>query len=383
MNEQGITMQTVPKIVYALSLIPSDVNLTMKLLLLALSQPDIQSFKVQRTGISEKIIEQRTESELDDNVLEGGATPDQAKQIIINSINTLDSQGFLPPGSADRYRRALGTAAIGFDPTTVKQQLEEDIKRVKENAAAYIAAQQEAQKARVAQVAQMPAMTDSMAMVASGSQKLTMMDRAKSAASNFGSLFSKKSTAMVPGAVGMPMFSGDSCGNNTNITCNGEDLIISVSLKLSDLISSCVDPDMIEHINRALGAGAIPSASAPPLLTGADAAVEVGGSKPADAPQQSSVQQPVQQTLQQPVQQPVKPISSSSSGSSSSSSSSELVDAFGSSISSGGPSKSVGKFGFTSKYLINRFSRHISIQYSTVKENNVIKFITIPTPFNS
>jgi hypothetical protein len=266
-NEQGITMQTVPMIIYALSLIPSDLNLNMKLLLLALSQQDIKSFKDRRTDINGRIIKQRSDDTLDDGVLEGGATLDEAKQIIANSINILDSQDILPPGSTDTYRRALRTAAIGFNPNTAKQQLEHDNKRVKENAAAYVGAQQETRKAGAAQ---MQAMTDSMALVASGNQKQSIMDRAKSAASKVGSFFSKKSTAVVPSADGMPMFSlEDSCGNNTHISCNGEDIIISVSLKLKDLISSCVDPDDIRHMNRELGAS--------PLLTGADAAVEVGG----------------------------------------------------------------------------------------------------------
>lgn len=87
----------------------------------------------------------------------------------------------------------------------------------------------------------------------------------------FSDFFKRKQSGMGMGAVGAPLFSGDSCGNNTNITCNGEDLIISVSLKLSDIISSCVDPDMIGNINKAIDA----HANNPPLL--ADAPDEVGG----------------------------------------------------------------------------------------------------------
>ena len=334
-NEQGITMQTVPKIIYALSLIPSNIDLNMKLLLLALTKEDIQPLDVQRTDISKKIIRQRTKDQLDEDVLEGGASKDDAVQIITNSINTLDSQGFLPPGYANNYRRALSTVAIGFDPETEKQKLVENATNAKENPALYVSSAQVApvvQAAQAAQGAQAIAPIDSMQPA---SPKLKMIDRAKEAVSNvgskLGSLFTRSQTAMVPGAAGMPMFSGDSCGNNTNITCNGEDLIISVSLKLSDLISSCVDPDMIGHINRALGAGVNqPNAASFPLLSGPAAAVEVGGSSqlpvkpPAEPLAQPPVQPPVQQSLQQlsqpSVQPPMQPITSSNSSSSGSTS---------------------------------------------------------------
>lgn len=334
-NEQGITMQTVPKIIYALSLIPSNIDLNMKLLLLALTKEDIRPLNAQRSDISEKIIRQRTKDQLDEDVLEGGASKDDAVQIITNSINTLDSQGFLPPGYANNYRRALSTVAIGFDPETEKQKLVENATNAKENPALYVSSAQVApvvHAAQAAQGAQAIAPIDSMQPA---SPKLKMIDRAKEAVSNvgnkLGSLFTRSQTDMVPGAAGMPMFSGDSCGNNTNITCNGEDLIISVSLKLSDLISSCVDPDMIGHINRALGAGVNqPNAASFPLLSGPATAVEVGGSSqlpvkpPAEPLAQPPAQPPVQQSLQQlsqpSVQPPMQPITSSNSSSSGSTS---------------------------------------------------------------
>ena len=284
-NEQGIPMQTVPQIIYALSLIPGNVDLNMKLLLLALSQINISTFKTQRATLSSKITTQRTEDKMGEDVLEGGATPDQAKQIIMKSIDTLAAQGFLPPGSADNYRRVLNAASIGFDPAEEMKTLQENVAKAKENAAAYVNAQNAALRVKGATSGLSP--TGSQMVVSKGSDgagagasdvaKKGMMDKAKGAIGKLSDFFKPKQSGMGMVAVGAPMFSGDSCGNNTNITCNGEDLIISVSLKLSDLISSCVDPDMIGHINRALDAGANQSNTTnnPPLL--ADTAVEVGG----------------------------------------------------------------------------------------------------------
>ena len=291
-NEQGIPMQTVPQIIYALSLIPGNVDLNMKLLLLALSQDTtISTFKAQRATLSSKITTERTDDALGDDVLEGGATPDQAKQIIMKSIDTLAAQGFLPPGSADKYRRALNTASIGFDSEEEMKTLQENVAKAKENAVAVVAAQKAARDAQVAQA--VPGAkyatsglsgSDGAGAGASDVAKKGMMDKAKGAMGKLSDFFKPKQSGMGMGAVGAPLFSGDSCGNNTNITCNGEDLIISVSLKLSDIISSCVDPDIIGHINKALDAHANQSNTTnnPPLLAGADAAVEVGGSASVD-----------------------------------------------------------------------------------------------------
>jgi hypothetical protein len=266
-NTNGISLLTVPQIVYAFNLIPNDLDQNMKLLLLALSQPTVYPIDKRRQDTIDSIDSSSSKNDSNDLIVQhGGATKDEAVAIISYAIDKIAKQGFATPDVIKLYNQTLDSVSIGFNV----EEEQNKMKQTMETTAAAVASG--------ALVVLTPAQKKAQEII--DKQNSSYTARAKNAltsagnavSSTLGSLFKRTPKTMV--ADGLPISTGDSCGNNTNITCNGEDLIISVSIKLSDLVSSCVDPDMIGHLNRALVAAAIPSGSAPPLLTYADADAE-------------------------------------------------------------------------------------------------------------
>jgi hypothetical protein len=219
-DSNGNSMIISTKLVFAFDLIPSNPLLSMNILIRALSQDGVPSILERKRKLSKTILESEqrymdaANEKLFDNdgggVQNGGAVDvEKADQIIKDTIDLLYKQKFIDQAKKELYVSKLESAEITYDPN------EKD-------------------------TTSRPSIT-STSMVKSGIGSKTGPGAGFGA--NFLSTLFKGSSG-TSSSLGM---GNDSCGNNTNIVCNGEDLVVTVTLKLNELISSCMNPDMIQH----------------------------------------------------------------------------------------------------------------------------------------
>ena len=220
-DSNGNSMIISTKLVFAFDLIPSNPLLSMNILIRALSQDGVPSILERKRKLSKTILDSEkrdmdaANEKLFDNdgggVQTGGAVDvEKADQIIKDTIDLLYKQKFIDQAKKELYVSKLESAEITYDPN------EKD-------------------------TTSRPS-TTSTSMVKSGLGSKSASGA--EARSNFLSNLFKGSSGISSSSSGM---GNDSCGNNTNIVCNGEDLVVTVTLKLNELISSCMNPDMIQH----------------------------------------------------------------------------------------------------------------------------------------
>jgi len=221
-DSNGNSMRISTQLAFALDLIPNNPKLNMKILLKALSQPDVPTIIDRKKNLSKKLLDsENTEmaaakEELFDNegggIQYGGAADadvEKAEKIIKDTVNLLRAQNFINDETKDKYVADLGSARLIYNPN-----------------------EQEPTPT-----------TSSTSLVKSGVGPGTGVGYGRGVGSNFfANMFNK-------GSMGSSSSSGmgsDSCGNNTSIVCNGEDLVVTVTLKLNELIASCMNPQMIQ-----------------------------------------------------------------------------------------------------------------------------------------
>ena len=232
-NSNGEPIRTATKLVFALNLIPTSPVKSMDLLIRALSQEGVLSMSERNKELSKKITsreEQKIKELNDGDLIEkydgggdigvqyGGAEDiNKAKQIIRDTIDLLQKQQILNDKAKSDFISNLDSAEANYnpdepDPTVVA--------------------------------------SSSTSLVKSGVHPGTGFGSGTGSASNFLSNFFNKGS-MGSSSSGMGSGNGirignDSCGNNTSIICNNEDLVITVTLKLNELIASCMNHQMIQ-----------------------------------------------------------------------------------------------------------------------------------------
>jgi len=221
-DSNGNSMRISTQLAYGLNIIPNNPNLNMEILLKALSEPDVPTIIDRKKNLSKQILDsENTEmaaakEELFDNegggIQYGGAADadvEKAEKIIKDTVNLLRAQNFINDDTKDKYIADLGSARLIYNPN-----------------------EQEPTPT-----------TSSTSLVKSGVGPGTGVGYGRGVGSNFfANMFNK-------GSMGSSSSSGmgsDSCGNNTSIVCNGEDLVVTVTLKLNELIASCMNPKMIQ-----------------------------------------------------------------------------------------------------------------------------------------
>ena len=220
-DSNGNSMIISTKLVFAFDLIPNNPLLSMNILIRALSQDGVPSILERKRKLSTTILDSEkrdmdaANEKLFDNdgggVQNGGAVDvEKADQIIKDTIDLLYKQKFIDQAKKELYVSKLESAEIIYDPN------EKD-------------------------TTSRPSIT-STSMVKSGLGSKSASGA--EARSNFLSNLFKGSSGISSSS---SRIGNDSCGNNTNIVCNGEDLVVTVTLKLNELISSCMNPDMIQH----------------------------------------------------------------------------------------------------------------------------------------
>ena len=217
-DSNGNPMIISTKLVFAFDLIPSDPILSMNILLRALSQADVLSILERKKKLSQKILtyeEQHMNAAKDDDLLDnegvrvqsgGEVGVEKAEKIITDTVDLLYKQNFIDQAKKELYVSKLQSAETTYDPN------EKDTTD-----------------------------TPSTSVVKSGIG--SKIGPGAGVGANFLSNLFKGSS----GTSSSVRIGNDSCGNNTNIVCNGEDLVVTVTLKLNELISSCMNPDMIQH----------------------------------------------------------------------------------------------------------------------------------------
>jgi len=221
-DSNGNPLRIATKLTFALYLIPNNPKLNMELLLESLSQGDVLSISSRKSTLSQQIltselgnIKARDSDNLLDNVggsIQYGGAEDmeKAEDIIKDTINLLYSQGFIVEKEKDMNIANLENTKATYDPT--------------QNVATS---------------------ASSTGMVKSGLGN--RFGLGAGTGTGFGANFLSNLFKGSSGTSSSVRIGNDSCGNNTNIVCNGEDLVITVTLKLNELISSCMNPDMIQH----------------------------------------------------------------------------------------------------------------------------------------
>ena len=220
-DNNGNSMRISTKLVYALDLIPNDPIRSMNILIRALSQEDVPTILDRKKKLSEKILtSEETEmnaakEDLIDNeggggVQYGGAEDkSKAEQIIKDTVNLLHKQNFIDEKKKDTFVTNLESAEATYDPNEKE-----------------------------------PTDASSTSMVKSG--LANKFGFGSGSGSGFlANMFNKGLKGSSASSSGM---GSDSCGNNTSIVCNGEDLVVTVTLKLNELIASCMNPEMIQHL---------------------------------------------------------------------------------------------------------------------------------------
>jgi hypothetical protein len=231
-NEKGISLQTVPQIVCAFNLMDKDNKELYSLLLLALSSPEIPSITARRVSIGESVVQQDKENDFyKDNLLEGGAPSLQdtqkAENIIKYSIDMIGKQGFIPPNIVNQYSEDLNTVAASYNPKEEEKKLALSSKMVTTMG------------------------SSGMGSSGMGSNMRGMVGGPSSSSNFLGNFFSNLGRQGSSSASGTGSGIGnDSCGNNTSIVCSGDDLVVTVTLKLNELIASCMSPETIQHLGN-------------------------------------------------------------------------------------------------------------------------------------
>ena len=228
-DNEGQPIRTATKLVFALNLIPNDPKKSMDLLIRALSQDGVSNILERKKELSKEIISQEQakigefgDDELfekyggggDIEVQYGGAEDTaKAEQIIKDTVNLLNNQNMITiyGKTKDTFISDLESAETSYDPDEPE-----------------------------------PTVATSTSMVKSGVGPGTGFGSGTGSASDFisnlfnkGSMGSSSSTGMGSGS--------DSCGNNTSIMCAGDDLVVTVTLKLNELIASCMNHKSIQN----------------------------------------------------------------------------------------------------------------------------------------
>ena len=236
-NEKGIPLKTVPQTVCAFNLLPNDPKEIYNLLITALSSPDIQDINARRQSIGESVKERNAGDDDSAGLLEGGAIPSfqdiqKAENIIKYSIDMIGKQGFIPPNIVNQYSEDLNTVATSYDAKEEEKKLALSSKMVTTMGSSGMS-------------------SSGMGSSGMGSNMRGMVGGPSSSSNFLGNFFSNlgkqgsSSASRTGSGIG-----NDSCGNNTSIVCNGDDLVVTVTLKLNELISSCMNPEMIQHLGN-------------------------------------------------------------------------------------------------------------------------------------
>ena len=227
-DSNGNSMKISTKLVFGFDLVPGDSIASMNILLKSLSQSDVPTIVDRKKKLSEKILtSEETEmnaakEDLIDNegggIQYGGAADvDKADKIIKDTVNLLRTQNFINEDAKDKYVTDLDSALAIYDPNEKEP----------------------------------PPYALSTSMVKSGVGPGTGFGSGMGAMGanigssilskffNKGSMGSSSSTGMGSGI--------DSCGNNTNIMCAGDDIVITVTLKINELIASCMEHKSIQN----------------------------------------------------------------------------------------------------------------------------------------
>jgi hypothetical protein len=228
-DKNGLPLRTATQLVYCLNLIPGDPLKSMNLLVRALSSDDVPDMIKRQQQKSAEIIDSDTKlNEVrQSDIISGGGIQyggandiSKADKIIKDTIALVAAQKFFDDKTKTMLVDNLDSAEATYDPNE-----KEDTRP-----------------------------SPSSAMVKSG--RFGNFGMGSGANSGFGSnllasIFKSPNRQGVSSASGMGTGIGnDSCGNNTSIVCNGEDLIVTVTLKLNELISSCMNPEMIQHLGN-------------------------------------------------------------------------------------------------------------------------------------
>ena len=275
-NEKGIPYKTVPQIVFLFYFMRKNFKVFLQLLITALSAPNIQDINTRRKELGSAVQEQNTQSDRYSDELEGGTTPSEAtaaaaaaagaegstvssqRQTVDSTVPSQTAAQTIPLPTQKDIRKAEDIIKYSIDmigkqgllhPTLIQQYYEELT-----TVAANYDAKEEAEK-----MASSSKMITSMSNSSMGYNMTNMSNMSNmsngphaSSSSNFlGNFFSKLGMKNALSASGMGMGIGnDSCGNNTSIVCNGDDLVVTVTLKLNELIASCMNPEMIQNISN-------------------------------------------------------------------------------------------------------------------------------------
>ena len=228
-DKNGLPLRTATQLVYCLNLMPGDPLKSMNLLVRALSSDDVPDMIKRQQQKSAEIIDSDTKlNEVrQSDIISGGGIQyggandiSKADKIIKDTIALVNSQKFFDDKTKTMLIDNLDSAEATYDPNE-----KEDTRP-----------------------------SPSSAMVKSG--RFGNFGMGSGANSGFGSnllasIFKSPNRQGASSASGMGTGIGnDSCGNNTSIVCNGEDLIVTVTLKLNELISSCMNPEMIQHLGN-------------------------------------------------------------------------------------------------------------------------------------
>ena len=229
-DKDGLPLRTVTQLVYCLNLIPNDPIRSMSILIRALSQDGVPTLLQRQKVLSEVIVDsdsdvitaKNSDDYISGGTIQSGGAEDilKADKIIKGTINVVASQKFFDEKTKKMLTDNVDSAEAVYDPT------ETDDTPV-----------------------------TSSAMVKSG--KGTGFGRGSGSGSGSGSGFGSSLLANIfKGPYGSSAsgkgraIGNDSCGNNTSIVCDGKDLVVTVTLKLNELIASCMDPEMIQHLGN-------------------------------------------------------------------------------------------------------------------------------------
>jgi hypothetical protein len=229
-DDDGLPIRTATQLVYCLRLIPSDPIKSMNILIRALSQDGIPTLSERQKILSSVIVDadsQTISDRTNEDIIKGGTIQSggaedifKADTIIKGTIDIVASQKFVDDRTQKMLNENLDDAQAVYG-----QNKNEDTQM------------------------------SSSAMVKSGRGMgfVSGPGFGTGTGTGFGSnllanIFKSPNRISASGkgtAIG-----NDSCGNNTSIVCNGKDLVVTVTLKLNELIASCMDPEMIQHLDN-------------------------------------------------------------------------------------------------------------------------------------
>ena len=284
-DNNGQPIRTATKLVFALNLIPNDPIKSMDLLIRALSKDGVLSISERNIMLNKQIISDEESKIKDsksrelfefyegggDTMVQYGGAEDTAKaiQIITSTINLLSNQNMIDSKSKEMLISNLQSAEVNYNPNEPEPTVASSTSMVKSGVGSNFGSGMGAMGA----------------MGAIGAMGANIGSGFLSNLFNKGSMGSSSSSSSRMGS------GSDSCGNNTSIMCSGDDLVITVTLKLNELIASCMEHESIQNYDSQPGNFQ--------RITN----IEDGGSY-ANASLQQQEPQPQQQQQQQPQQQP-------------------------------------------------------------------------------